>query len=124
MAEHVVREESAIDIDLSIAFVDKEKMLEVNEEFRSVSSPTDVLAFNLSDNTGLSGEIVISPQVAQENSEDAGTSFAEEVELLLVHGILHVLEYDHTTDDGANKMFSRQQQLMAGFRNGGSAKSL
>ena len=112
------------DIDLSIAFVDKEKMLEVNKEFRSVNSPTDVLAFNLSDDAGLSGEIVISPLIAKENSADAGTSFAEEIELLLVHGILHVLGYDHSADDRANKMFSREQQLIAGFRDGGSAKSL
>ncbi len=124
MAEYVIREEGEADIDLSIAFVDKEKMSEMNSEFRGISSPTDVLAFNLSDDNEMCAEIVISPQVAQENGGEAGTSFSEEVEHLLVHGILHIFGYDHSADDGANKMFSRQQQLMTEFIDGGSAKSL
>ena len=123
LADHVIREEQVLDAEISIALVDASEMAEMNKKFRSIDKPTDVLAFDLKDSGTISGEVVISPQVAYENCENGKTG-SNEIKILLVHGILHLLGYDHASDEGGKQMFSRQKQLVATFDDQGCAESL
>ncbi len=123
LADHVIKEEQVLDAEISIALVDASEMAEMNKKFRSIDKPTDVLAFDLKDSETISGEVVISPQVAYENCENGKTG-SNEIKILLVHGILHLLGYDHTSDEGGKQMFSRQEQLVATFDGQGCAESL
>ncbi|MCK4268378.1 MAG: rRNA maturation RNase YbeY [Actinomycetia bacterium] len=123
LADHVIREEQVLDAEISIALVDASEMAEMNKKFRSIDKPTDVLAFDLKDSETISGEVVISPQVAYENCENGKTG-SNEIKILLVHGILHLLGYDHASDEGSKQMFSRQEQLVATFDDQGCAESL
>lgn len=123
LADHVIREERALDAQISIALVDAAEMAEINKKFRSIDKPTDVLAFDLKDSEAICGEVVISPQVAYENCKNGKTG-SNEIKILLVHGILHLLGYDHSSDEGVKQMFSRQEQLVASFDDQGCAESL
>lgn len=114
------REEAAPDSEVSIALVDKEAMSALNLRFRALDKPTDVLAFDLGDDGELFGEIVISPQVAAEQAVEAGIAETEEVQQLLVHGLLHLLGYSHESEEDAQRMFDRQEALRLEFTDGGS----
>jgi probable rRNA maturation factor len=72
----------------------------------------------LSDDTGFSGEVVISPQVAAENAAGEGVSAELEIEALLIHGILHLLGYAHDSEDDSEAMFERHEQLAREFAAG------
>jgi probable rRNA maturation factor len=89
---------------LSVVFVSLSKMQEVNKNFRGKDSPTDVLSFcyrsEMVDGLPFLGEIVISPEVAYKNALACRRPFEAEIRRLLLHGILHLLGYDHETDSG------------------------
>lgn len=116
----LTREAAGRDSEVSIAMVDKDAMRALNLKFRAVDTPTDVLAFDLGDGGEFSGEVVISPQVAAEQAVEAGISESEEVQRLLVHGLLHLLGYSHELDEDADNMFDKQEMLMQAFTDGGS----
>ena len=104
--------------DVSVALVDPGKIQELNLRYRHVNRPTDVLSFDLSDDGKLSGEVVISPQIALENAAlEAGGG--EEIESLLIHGLLHLLGYTHDHDDDAEVMFDRHEAIRREFVNSG-----
>jgi len=114
------REEAAAGSEVSIALVDKEAMRALNMRFRALDSPTDVLAFDLGDDDELFGEVVISPQVAAEQAIEAGITGTEEVQQLLVHGLLHLVNYCHESEEDSQRMFDRQEALIREFMDGGS----
>lgn len=116
----LTREEAGKDSEVSIAMVDQDAMRALNLKFRAVDTPTDVLAFDLGDGGEFSGEVVISPQVAAEQAVEAGISESEEVQRLLVHGLLHLLGYSHERDEDSDNMFDKQEMLMQAFTDGGS----
>ena len=96
---------------------------DLNRRYRGEDTPTDVLSFALSEGTaefvlppGKStrlGEVVISLPAARRQAKQARHSLEREVALLLVHGLLHLLGYDHATDDDARAMRSRESALLA-----------
>lgn len=98
-------EELEGDSEISVTFVDNEKIRELNRKFRDKDSATDVLSFPLGENdvydineeTGakLLGDIVISLERAEEQAKQYGHSFRREVAFLTVHSMLHLLGYDH-----------------------------
>lgn len=95
--EVVLKEEKAGDKgDLSIALVSKEEIKKLNWEKRGKREATDVLSFNLEPGRDLPqrlvGQVVIAPEVVDERSEN---NFEKEVVRVLVHGILHILRYNH-----------------------------
>ncbi len=101
--------------DVSVALVDPDKMQELNRRYRQIDRPTDVLSFDLSDDGKLSGEVVISPQVAAENGAIDATSGPDEIDSLLIHGLLHLLGFTHDYDEDAEVMFDRHEMIRREF---------
>jgi probable rRNA maturation factor len=87
--------------------------------------PTDVLSFPMDElrpgtadkptPPGLLGDIVVCPQVAEQQAETAGHSLMDEICLLTTHGMLHVLGYDHALPDEERRMFGLQRELLVAF---------
>src|SRR5512141_671466 len=93
-------ESQALEADLSIILADDARLHELNLNYLGVDAPTDVLSFPASETdpeTGARylGDILISVPRAQEQADAAGHDLAGEVQLLVVHGVLHLLGYDH-----------------------------
>lgn len=90
--------------DVTVRFVDSDEMRLLNERWRGKSSPTDVLSFplDLRDPSGRRhiGDVAICWEVAVRQAEERGHSPTREAGALALHGLLHLLGYDHETDDG------------------------
>ena len=116
------------DAEVSISFVSDEEIAELNEAYRGKEGPTDVLSFecdNLDDGFPASedagepyslGDVIIALDVASRQAEEYGSSLADEVDLLLVHGILHLCGYDHIEDADAEVMEPLQDSILAELR--------
>ncbi len=132
LALHVIREEGVdSSAELSVVFVDEEEMRELNSRYRDIYYPTDVLSFSMLEESGelvnpdrelplLLGDVVICPQIAERNAERRKIDLVDELFLLLVHGILHLLGYDHTRIPQRSAMKNREKELLAGFLKSGS----
>jgi probable rRNA maturation factor len=121
LARDTLRGEGIEGAELSVSFVEQAEMAELHERFMDEPGPTDVLSFPLDDaheakgRDGLRrllGDVVVAPaEAARNNSDDPDA----ELRLLLVHGILHLLGYDHE-DDGARTRMWERQELYSGVR--------
>ena len=98
---------------ISLSFVSNDSIAELNEEWRNVAAPTDVLSFEIErpDDPDLAdgevcelGDIVIAPEYVARQAHDFGTTSADETRLMLVHGLLHLLGYDHMEEHDASIM--------------------
>ena len=106
----------------SIVFIDDEKMHELNKTYRGIDRTTDVLSFAFEDNNKLCynirqlGEIFISIPRMQQQAKEYGHSESRELSFLVVHGLLHLLGYDHTKGEKEEKeMFSKQALVLDEF---------
>lgn len=118
--------------ELSLVLVDEEAMAALHERWMDEPGPTDVLAFPMDElrpghdevpaEQGLLGDVVICPQVAEVQAKAVPHSVREELGVLLTHGILHLLGYDHEQPRDERLMFGLQGQLVAEW-NAGSAGS-
>lgn len=110
LAREVLAAEGAARAELSISFVGDEEMAALHERFLGEPGPTDVLAFPIDEEDGdgvrVLGDVVIAPAYAAERNAD----LAAELRLLLVHGILHLLGYDHEGEAERAEMFARQER--------------
>lgn len=97
--------------ELSVSFVDEEEMADLHLRYMDEPGPTDVLSFPLddldADGVRVLGDVVIAPAVAARNNPE---HTEDEMRLLLVHGILHLLGYDHEDDDERARMWARQER--------------
>ncbi|MBI3649130.1 MAG: rRNA maturation RNase YbeY [Actinobacteria bacterium] len=111
LARETLLAEGAGTCELSVSFVDEVEMTELHRRYAGEEGPTDVLSFPLDepDERGVRvlGDVVIAPSVAVRNNPDDAPA---EMRLLLVHGILHVLGYDHEQDDERAEMWARQER--------------
>jgi probable rRNA maturation factor len=105
LARATLLAEGAVDKELSISLVTTEEMAGLHEQYMGEPGPTDVLSFP-QDEDGLLGDVVVCPSVAAEQNPDV----ASEVRLLLVHGILHLLGYDHEREQDRTRMWARQER--------------
>ena len=113
------------DADLTIVFVDEVAMERLHIEWMDEPGPTDVLSFPMDElrpgsdekptDPGLLGDVVICPTVAERQAIGAGHSTDAEIRLLLTHGILHLLGFDHAEPDEEQAMFALQRQLLESF---------
>ena len=107
------------DAELSILLCDDAKMWELNLAYRQKDRPTDVLAFAQREGTPVPGQdhvlgdVVISVETAARQAEERGHSTTQELKLLVVHGICHLLGYDHELDADAELMEAKERQILA-----------
>jgi probable rRNA maturation factor len=111
LAERALAGEGITDAELSVSLVTAEEMAELHERYMGEAGPTDVLSFPLGEEEGeggprMLGDVVICPEVAATQNADLDA----ELRLLLVHGILHLLGYDHDTEEGRTRMWERQEE--------------
>ena len=109
--------------ELGIVFVDEKAMEQLHIQWMDEPGPTDVLSFPMDElrpgtvdkptPAGLLGDIVVCPQVAEAQAKTAGHSLTAELDLLTVHGILHLLGYDHAEPEEHKEMFGLQARLLA-----------
>jgi len=119
-AEVLSQEEAKGETELSLIITDDEAIRELNRRFRGVDAPTDVLAFGTGteehfvsapERPPYLGDVVISYRRALAQAEELGHAVAEELKLLVIHGILHLLGYDHQEEDAARKMREREERI-------------
>ena len=118
-------EEKPDDTEVSVNFVTNETIHDLNREYRGIDRPTDVLSFECDgvedDMPALAGaafelgDIVIAPDVAEKQAPEYGLTFAEELSLLITHGLLHLCGYDHMEDEEARIMESRETEILSAF---------
>ena len=110
--------------DLSVIFSDPEPIAQLHMRWMSLEGPTDVMSFPMDELRpgdgktpveGVLGDIVICPYVAAQQAAAAGHSAMEEMLLLTIHGILHLLGYDHVNAEQERQMFGLQRQLLLTF---------
>ena len=111
--------------ELSVVLVDEAAMEQLHVQWMDEPGPTDVLSFPMdelrpgSDSEdsapGLLGDVVLCPQVAARQGQQAGHSTQDELLLLTAHGILHLLGYDHADPDEEREMFGLQRKLLLTF---------
>jgi probable rRNA maturation factor len=103
--------------EISVTFVDAPAMAALNETHLDRAGPTDVIAFNLSEPSEPLGDVYICPEVAAASAREWGVELREELLRLVIHGVLHVVGYDHP--EGAERleseMFRRQEELLTRF---------
>ena len=124
--------------EVSLLFVDEAAIAKLNEQFLGKTGPTDVLSFPIEEEPGptgrspdfggsgpgtaseggpltLLGDVVVCPVVAARNAEEHGVTLDDEVALLVVHGLLHLLGMDHEEDAEAERMEALERQLLQRF---------
>ncbi|MFP5113646.1 rRNA maturation RNase YbeY [Bacillaceae bacterium C204] len=110
--------------EVSVTFVSNERIQEINREYRDKDKPTDVISFAMeelgegevklvgTDMPRVLGDIIISIPKAVEQAEEYGHSFLRELGFLAVHGFLHLLGYDHMTEEEEKEMFTLQKEIL------------
>ena len=115
-AEQALAARELADAELSVVLTDDVTIQQLNRDYRGLDTPTDVLSFAQqeadSPNAAVLGDLIISLQTAQRQADERGHSLATEVRILLVHGLLHLLGYDHQTDAERAEMASAEQALL------------
>ena len=131
--------------ELTVRLVDADTMAVLNEQWMGQTGPTDVLSFPMdeltpgrdeedappgggagpwaADETAYLGDIAVCPQVAAQQAPAAGHPTSDEIELLVVHGILHLLGYDHASPDEHREMFGVQGRLLLEWQQGADPES-
>lgn len=108
--------------ELSVSLVSAEEIHELNREYRGIDRPTDVLSFECDDPWAAPdepeiaiGDVIIAPDVIEEQRAQFGTTFEQEISLMLVHGCLHVLGYDHIEPDEAEEMEALEKEILEAY---------
>ncbi|MDI9442036.1 MAG: rRNA maturation RNase YbeY [Firmicutes bacterium] len=104
--------------EVSLSFVDNETIRGLNDQYRGIDEPTDVLSFPQDDDLPLElpyilGDIVISLERAAEQAQEYGHGLEREVLYLAVHGLLHLIGYDHQTEEDKSAMRAREEEVLA-----------
>ena len=120
VAQTVLEGENKKETDLSIAFVGQGRMRELNKKYLGKNRTTDVLSFSEKDAKGKSasisgglGEVIISSRDVKKNAKRYGISYERELVKIIIHGILHLLGYEHERfEKEAEKMLNRQEYYL------------
>jgi probable rRNA maturation factor len=114
--------------EVSLVFTDSETVQRLNRDYRGIDEPTDVLAFYMLPQKGVDssfalppdgvtrlGEVIISYPQAVAQAKEQGHSLERELALLVIHGVLHLLGYDHEESGEGKKMREREQELLENY---------
>jgi probable rRNA maturation factor len=121
-----LRHEGADDAELTLVLADDALLHQLNRDYRGIDAPTDVLSFASQDEgqgtdifvtapeaLNYLGDVIISFPTAQRQAAAAGHNVSDELSLLAVHGVLHLLGYDHASPEEEADMWARQAQILA-----------
>ena len=111
--------------EVSILLTDDDEIQNMNRRYRGIDKPTDVLSFpqldaSLATPPGCPvalGDVIISIPTAHRQADARGQALPDEIDLLVVHGVLHLLGYDDVTDEGAEEMNRRQEEILRQLSN-------
>lgn len=103
--------------EVSVALVDDAVVRDLNRRYRDADATTDVLSFP-GDDPGFLGDIVIAAGVARRQAAEAGHAFGTEARVLALHGLLHLMGYDHERDRGTMARLESRLRRRAGLREG------
>lgn len=110
--------------EISVSIVDNEEIQQINQQFRNINRPTDVLSFpqlTFEENEKIEtnekgevllGDIILSIEKAKSQSEEYGHCLKREIAFLTVHSMLHLLGYDHMTEEEEKEMFEKQTKIL------------
>ncbi|MFT8871005.1 MAG: rRNA maturation RNase YbeY [Sporolactobacillus sp.] len=114
--------------EVSVTFTDNVRIHQINRDYRHVDRPTDVISFAFEEMADdevpiirekeeprVLGDIIVSIEKAREQADSYGHSFERELGFLVVHGLLHLLGYDHQTPDQEKAMFGLQDRILSSF---------
>lgn len=113
-----------VNYEVDLTLVDKETIHQLNYEYRKIDRPTDVLSFAFLEGEDpisniknprilrLLGDIFIAGEVAEKQAEELGHSLKREIVFLFIHGLLHLLGYDHQNEEEAEKMYALQREII------------
>ncbi len=116
-----LKREKLENVEFNIIFVDSDTIHEINRNYRHVDRVTDVISFALEDNETITldhrvlGDIYICVERAEEQAKEYGHSFLRELAFLSIHGLLHLLGYDHMEKEEEKIMFSKQEDILNEF---------
>ena len=115
------------EVEVSVTFVNEKRIQEINHQYRHKNQPTDVITFALNEQgedeldvvgpgmPNILGDIIISVGHIEAQAKEYGHSFERELGFLTVHGMLHLLGYDHMTEAEEKEMFSRQEDILTAY---------
>ncbi len=128
LLQHAAIEENVQnEAELSVTFVNDEKIQQINADYRGIDKPTDVISFALEDEVKgearivnaptplMLGDIIISIDKAKEQAEEYDHSYMRELGFLVIHGFLHLLGYDHIHEQQEKEMFIRQEAILESY---------
>ena len=109
--------------EVSLLFTDDQEIQQLNRVYRGKDSPTDVLSFSMNEGSPnpsiksnideyLLGDIVISIETAKKNADQSGHSLLHELNILIIHGLLHLLDFDHNSDEDFIEMKKEENRLL------------
>ncbi len=122
LLEYALKHENLNNVEFNVIFVDSNTIKEINKEYRKIDKVTDVISFALEDNENLNfefgrllGDIYICVDKMKEQAEEYGHSILREQGFLTIHGLLHLLGYDHMTKEEEKVMFEKQELILDGY---------
>ncbi len=117
-----LKEEHLTNVEFNVIIVNIDTIHKLNKEYRSIDAPTDVISFALEDyedityqDIRLLGDIYICLERAHSQAEDYGHSFLRELSFLTIHGLLHLLGYDHMKESDEKIMFAKQEEILNNY---------
>jgi probable rRNA maturation factor len=113
----LTHQKESLDVNLSVVLTDNRRLRKLNRDYLGIDAPTDVLSFPASETdpeTGARyiGDILISVPYATQGAKQAGNSLEAELQLLVVHGVLHLLGHDHAKPKEKAKMWKAQREIL------------
>jgi len=121
LIDFALENENLEDVEFNIIIVDNKKIREINKEYRKIDKETDVISFALEDYMDITlphrllGDIYISIDKAKGQAIEYGHSLLRELGFLSIHGLLHLLGYDHMNEEDEKVMFERQELILNEF---------
>ena len=113
----LAHQKESLDANLSVVLTDNRRLHKLNRDYLGIDAPTDVLSFPASESdpeTGARymGDILISVPYARKGAKQAGHPLESELQLLVVHGVLHLLGHDHAKPKEKNRMWKAQREIL------------
>ena len=116
-----LKREKLDNVEFNVIFVDSNTIHDINKTYRNVDRVTDVISFALEDNKTIEldhrllGDIYICVERAEEQAKEYGHSFLRELAFLTIHGLLHLIGYDHMEKEEEKIMFQKQEDILNEF---------